>query len=299
MRKSIFFLLFPMALFCSSYTISDEDRGDLNGDGIVDVADVTALIYYVLHHEWPSTDPVEDDVETYEVNGVSFSMVRIEPGGFAMGADVEDSDAYAQEIPPHEVTISRAYYMGRTEVTRELWLAVMGYTPDGQPGNLKRPITQITWSECQTFISRLNEMTGKTFRLPTEAEWEFAARGGNKTMGYRYSGSNDVDEVAWYSINSSDVGQDNPDFGAHPVATKLPNELGLYDMSGNAFEWCQDFYGAYQAEAQTDPLGPATGTRHIYRGGGWGYNAVHCRVTYRNSLPTASSIFCLGMRLAM
>jgi len=301
MRKSLVLRLLPLLLLCCSFQLPDQDlpKGDLNGDGSVDVGDVQALIQYLLSGKWPQPLPVDGDVETIEVNGVSFKMVYVEPGTFTMGAAGDDTVAYAHEKPAHEVTLTTGYYMGQTEVTRELWIAVMGYTPDGHDGDDQLPAMSLAWSECQTFIAKLNELTGRVFRLPTEAEWEFAARGGNKSNGYLYSGSNDVNDVAWYSVNAVDVGEEDPDFGPHPVASKAPNELGLYDMSGNAYEWCQDYYGYYEARPQTDPQGPTDGYRRIFRGGSWIYNAAHSRVTYRNSYPASSAFVCHGMRLAM
>jgi len=274
-------------------------QGDLNSDGMVDVADILSLIHYVLKGEWPPVQPSSvDKLMTVEANGVSFNMVYVEPGSFVMGALDGDPDAFDKEYPSHQVSLS-GFYIAQTEVTQELWQAVMGYPHDIQAADPQCPVDRVAWTECQTFITRLNELTGKTFRLPTEAEWEFAARGGVRGHGYPYSGSAVPDDVAWYSANALDVGEENPDYGIHPVAMKMANKLGLYDMSGNVYEWCQDRYGAYEAAAQTDPTGPVTGTDRVYRGGSWAYDARHCRVTYRNNCPPAFSIFCLGFRLAM
>ena len=223
--------------------------------------------------------------KVYTVNGVSFKMIAVKSGTFQLGSD----DWYDNEKPVHQVTLSD-YYIGETEVTQELWSAVMGSNPSDFTGNMQRPVETVSWNDCQTFISRLNQLTGENFCLPTEAQWEYAARGGNKSKGSIYSGSNEIDEVAWYWDNSS--------FTTHPVKTKAPNELGIYDMSGNVWEWCSDWYGDYSSAAQTDPTGPATGSSHVSRGGSWDYDASYCRVANRISLAPTFSYNFLGLRLA-
>lgn len=200
-------------------------------------------------------------VETFTINGVSFDMVWVDGGTFMMGGAASDPDY--DNKPAHRVTLT-GYYIGKFEVTQELWLAVMDTNPSlfQQDNMMRRPVEQVSWYDCQEFISKLNELTGKCFRLPTEAEWEYAARGGNKSHGYKYAGSNSIDNVAWY--------YDKFDFsGTHTVGTKAPNELGLYDMTGNVFEWCQDWFGDYSDEAQTNPTGPSSGSKRILRGGAW------------------------------
>ena len=172
---------------------------------------------------------VEVNSGRFMVNGVSFEMVRVEGGTFHMGATSEQKDeAWDREKPVHSVTLS-SYYIGKTEVTQALWQAVMGSNPSNFKGS-NLPVECVCWNDCQEFIQKLNSLTGRNFRLPTEAEWEFACRGGNNSRGYKYSGSNNLGSVAWYDDNSG--GQ------THPVATKAPNELGIYDMSGNVWEWC-------------------------------------------------------------
>ncbi|MBR4828792.1 MAG: SUMF1/EgtB/PvdO family nonheme iron enzyme [Muribaculaceae bacterium] len=237
----------------------------------------------------------------YTVNGVSFMMVPVEGGTFTMGVDstaVETGFANDDELPAHEVTLS-PYSIGQTEVTQELWLAVMGSNPSGFDGNLKRPVEQVSWDDCQEFIARLNAITGKKFRLPTEAEWEYAARGGNKSMNYPYAGSESLEDVAWYYGNSYAMGPASPDYGTHVVGTKRGNELGIYDMCGNVFEWCSDWYGAYPEEPQTDPVGPETGVRRVTRGGGWFSVDRDSRVTFRNNDAPTSRSYNLGLRLAL
>jgi len=271
-----------------------QTNADCDKDGFVNIADVTTLIDYLLkgNNLWPW------EYETFTVNGVSFTMVMVEGGTFTMGATEEQGDdAYDWEKPAHEVTLS-SYCIGQTEVTQALWQAVMGYNPsyfssnNGYSTNLLRPVEQVSWNNCQAFITKLNQMTGKTFRLPTEAEWEFAARGGNKSQGFKYAGSNDIDVVAWYWDNSASD-------GSHSVATKAPNELGLYDMSGNVLEWCQDWYGSYTSEAQTNPTGPTSGTNRVHRGGGWDFSAKDCRVSLRTSYAPSGSWRSFGLRLAL
>jgi formylglycine-generating enzyme required for sulfatase activity len=264
-------------------------RGDVNYDGQVSIKDVTCLIDYLLNGTWEDepVNPDEPQTETFTVNGVSFTMVAVEGGTFTMGATAEQGNsAQDNEKPAHEVIIS-SFCIGETEVTQELWQAVMGSNPSSFTGDPQRPVEMVSWINCKTFINRLNQLTGKTFRLPTEAEWEFAARGGNQSQGYIYSGSNTIGDVAWYYQNSS--------YTTHPVATKAPNELGLYDMSGNVTEWCQDWYGSYSSDAQTNPVGPSTGYSRVHRGGIY---ASACRVSYRSYFsPTNTSDFC-GLRLA-
>ena len=278
-----FVLLMAALMVPATATAADHVQGDVNGDGIVGMDDLTALINYLVFGTWPS--------ETFTVNGVSFKMVYVEGGTFTMGATAEQSDeAGISEKPAHQVTLS-SYSIGKTEVTQELWQAVMGSNPSYFTGNLQRPVERVSWNECQEFITQLNQMTGKNFRLPTEAEWEYAARGGNKSQGNKYSDSNTVDDVAWYTSNSNST--------AHPVGEKSSNELGLYDMSGNVWEWCQDWSGSYSNEAQTNPTGPSTGSKRVIRGGCWHNVSWDCRVSYRSSYTPTKSDEYVGLRLAL
>lgn len=242
--------------------------------------------------------PVDESTRSFTVNGVSFKMVRVDGGTFTMGATSEQgSDAYDDEKPAHHVTLS-SYYIGETEVTQELWQAVMGSNPSYFSG-AKKPVEQVSWDDCQKFIRKLNSLTGQNFRLPTEAEWEFAARGGNKSRGYKYAGSNTIDNVAWYYDNSYALGKSSPDYGTHNVATKLPNELVLYDMSGNVWEWCSDLYGSYTSSSQTNPTGPSSGSGRVYRGGGWFIRAGDCRASARSITAPEHRGNYLGLRLAL
>ena len=221
--------------------------------------------------------------QTFTVGGVSFKMIAVEGGTFTMGATAEQgNEAWDDEKPAHQVTLS-SYSIGETEVTQALWVAVMGSNPSRFTGNLQRPVEWVSWDDCQAFITKLNQLTGAKFRLPTEAEWEYAARGGNKSKGYKYAGSNTIGDVAWYDVNAYDGGSGNPNYGTHAVAAKSPNELGLYDMSGNVYEWCQDWFSDsyYSSSPSTNPTGPASGSRRVDRGGSWNDLAESCRVSYR------------------
>lgn len=241
----------------------------------------------------PVTPPVIPPAEagTYTVNGVSFTMIAVEGGTFTMGSPDSDSDAYSDEKPVHKVTLS-SFAIGETEVTQELWQAVMGSNPSNFTGDLQRPVECVSWNDCQTFITKLNELTGATFRLPTEAEWEYAARGGNVSEGYKYSGSNTFGDVAWYYDNSFD--------GTKAVKTKQPNELGIYDMSGNVWEWCADWFDSsyYASSPKNNPTGPSSGSNRVLRGGSWHYYARYCRVACRDYYDPDYGSSSYGLRLA-
>lgn len=227
--------------------------------------------------------------KTFTVGGVSFKMIRVEGGSFMMGSPDNDSGAYDFEKPQHRVTLSD-YYIGETQVTQALWKAVMGDNPSRFKGD-SLPVESVSWIDCQDFIKQLNQKTGKTFRLPTEAEWEYAARGGRKSQGFKYAGSNNLNDVAWYGENDG--------LKTHPVKQKSPNELGLHDMSGNVLEWCQDWYGGYGGSVQTNPTGPSSGSGRVLRGGCWGIDSEFCRVASRNSNSPTGRYNVIGFRLAL
>ena len=259
--------------------------------------------------------PTDFPGQTFTANGVSFKMILVEGGTFTMGATDEDGEE--EEEPTHRVTLS-SYYISETEVTQALWEAVMGTTISQQhekalsnKSNTKdyplynvgdnHPMYYVSWDECQSFIQRLDSLTGRKFHLPTEAEWEFAARGGKRSKNNMYSGGNlyTIRKVMWcesYNKKGELI------TGPHPVKTKAPNELGIYDMSGNVAEWCQDWFGPYTSSSQTNPTGPETGTKRVTRGGDWMTYPHGCRVAFRredvNYEPFYSS-FRIGFRLAL
>lgn len=225
------------------------------------------------------------------VDGVSFNMIRVDGGTFKMGATPEQGYDYDNdERPVHNVTLD-GYYIGETEVTVELWYNVLGLSRPSY--NQKNPVVNISWNELSNFIEKLNAKTGMKFRLLTEAEWEFAARGGNKSQGYKYAGSKYLNGIAWYLGNSGN--------SVHNVATKTPNELGLYDMSGNVWEYCQDYYGSYSSESVTNPKGPGSGitTRRVIRGGSWLYDGRGCRVSDRLDTKPGIESPDIGFRLGL
>ena len=250
------------------------------------------------------------DYETFTVNGVSFNMVRVEGGTFMMG-DSNDS-------PIHQVTLS-SYYIGETEVTQALWEAVMGTNIRQQfnkvdfKGSIwgegpNYPMYYVNREESLSFIKKLNQLTGKSFRLPTEAEWEYAARGGKKSRSYQYAGSNNLDEVAWYKDNSGNrrltgewsyrLLKSNKN-RTHIVKTKQANELGLYDMSGNVWEWCQDWWDDYDSKPVTNPTGPSNGSGATGRGGSWQGRTDHCTVSNRSIIMPEDRFDNGGLRLAL
>ena len=223
--------------------------------------------------------PKEMEVREIRVGNVQFRMMPVAGGVFRMGADEKQGSwAAADEKPLHEVALSD-YYIGQYPVTQGLWREVTGRNPSNNKAGDDYPVEYVSWDDCQEFIKKLNDRTGLEFRLPREAEWEYAARGGRQSRGFLCSGSDNADEVAWHEGNSS--------LGfwkgrrTHPVGQKKPNELGLYDMSGNVWEWCQDWYGPYKDEAQTDPAGPASGRYRVLRGGSSWRSARFCRVSDR------------------
>ena len=281
MKKILFFLSLMMVAF---FTSNAQLKDDVNDDGVVDLSDATTLIDHVLN------GVNNGSTHTFIANNVMFEMVRVEGGTFTMGATAEQaSDAFSDELPTHKVTLS-PFLIGKYEVSQTLWLAVMGENPSVNTG-INLPVDNVTWNECQTFITKLNELTGKNFRLLTEAEWEYAARGGNKSKGYKYSGSNNLGDVAWYIDNSNNT--------SHAMGTKAPNELGIYDMTGNVMEWVSDWKGSYSSGAQTNPTGPDSGTYRVNRGGSYGNVERLSRITNRNSIDPNMSSKTMGLRLCL
>ena len=231
-----------------------------------------------------------DNISIPVKDGISIDMVRVEAGMFTMGATAEMKELYDDERPTHRVTLTNDYYIGKYEVTQALWQTVMGNNPSEFKGD-NLPVEQVKWKDCQKFLSKLNRITGKKFRLPSEAEWEYAARGGNKSRGYQYSGSNNLLDVAWYNDNSGRK--------THAVGTKQANELGIYDMSGNVYEWCQDWFGKYNSSSQVNPTGANSGSDRVFRGGSWVSNAGNCRSSYRDYITLGGRDSYLGLRLVL
>ncbi len=285
--QSIIMLLAVMTLTVEAHAADDVNCvGDVNCDDGVNIADVTTLIDYILSGTWPS-DEQRPETETFTVGGVTFTMVTVEGGTFTM--QTTDSNRYHDYLSnfdrqSHQVTLS-SYCIGQTEVTQALWQAVMGSNPSYFKSDLNRPVEQVSWEKCQEFILRLNEMTGMHFRLPTQAEWEFAAHGGNLCKARQYSGSNNIDDVAWYSSNSGNT--------THAVATKQPNELGIHDMNGNVWEWCLDF------ALIDDGYGSTFTTNRARRGGCWSSTPANCNVLIEGSSAPDDAYYRLGLRLAL
>lgn len=227
--------------------------------------------------------PLQKDPASEKIKS-GLEMVRVEGGTFTMGSNEEDD-----EKPPHRVTLS-TFLIGKYEVTQADWFDIMGNRPSAQKNCDECPVEQVSWDDIQAFFKKLNaKYPGRKYRLPTEAEWEFAARGGTLSQGFRYAGGNDIDEVAWYGENSGKE--------THRVGGKKANELGLHDMSGNVWEWCSDWYGDYPAGAQTNPAGPASGSIRVFRGGSaWG-GAVDCRPARRTGRTPTFRYVALGFRL--
>jgi formylglycine-generating enzyme required for sulfatase activity len=227
-----------------------------------------------------------------DVNGVQFRMKYVEGGTFMMGASGDDSEAAYLERPRHSVTLDN-FYIAETQVTQELWQVVMGSNPSHFKGDIHWPVECVSWNDCQKFIEKLNTITGRTFSLPTEAQWEYAARGGKKSKGYKFSGSNSLGDVAWYGGNSNNT--------TYPVAQKHANELGLYDMTGNVREWCLDWFDSnyYANSPQNNPQGPSSGGSRVLRGGGWGDDPERCRVSCRYDEAPEYPDGDFGLRLSL
>jgi len=239
----------------------------------------------IIWHVLDERERLSGDRIVFEVRAVTKSaadygieMVFVKGGTFTMGCTSEQgSDCYIDEKPTRRVTLSD-YYIGKYEVAQKQWRAVMGASTSlSNPSYFKNcddcPVENVSWNDIQEFIKKLNQLTGKKYRLPTEAEWEYAARGGAQSRGFKYAGSNTIDEVAWYTSNSGSKTQ--------AVGRKKPNELGIYDMSGNVWEWCNDWYGNYGSSDQTNPQGPSSGSDRVLRGGSWRGDSGFCRVTNR------------------
>ena len=222
--------------------------------------------------------------------GLSFELILVEGGEFWMGSPDDDPDAFDPEKPRHLVKLS-SFYMGEFPVTQDLWEAVMGENPSYFKGP-RHPVEKVSWEDAQRFIGMLNKKTKGGYRLPTEAEWEYAARGGKHSEGFRYAGSDKLKEVGWYAENSGSE--------THKVGLKYSNELGLYDMSGNVWEWCQDrWHGDYKGAPADGSAWEGEGGSRVVRGGSWSYDPRLCRVAYRYFLDPALRNGIVGFRLGL
>lgn len=239
--------------------------------------------------QW-SSDDLSDDIKD-AVREIVASMIFVKGGSFTMGSN--NSLSFPDELPTHSVTLSD-YYLAKVTITQKQWTAIMGENSlwsenygkgDNYPANF------ISYGQAKQFIERLNEYSGMQFRMPTEAEWEYAACGGQQSQGFVYSGSNDANKVAWYRDNAGEK--------MHPSAMLSPNELGLFDMSGNLWEWCSDYYGNYTSESATNPTGPETGAKRVVRGGSFTYEMAFSRCKTRNYLPETNQSVAVGLRLAI
>lgn len=274
-----------------------QQKDKVNKSPVANVSETEVIVLDFVSMEQNVEDSVEsvsavfnEQELSFTANGVSFTMKYVAPGQFIMGTT--EPTAYADEKPAHKVYIEDGFYIGETEVTQMLWEAVMGNNPSAFKGG-QRPVEQVSYKDCHNFIERLNELTGNKFRLPTEAEWEFTARGGNMSKNTRYSGSNLLDEVGWYTGNS--------ERHSHRTKEKTANELGVYDMTGNVWEWCYDKYSDkyYSSNDTINPQGPASGDFRVYRGGCWCNDALFSRLTIRGyDSPNYRSPE-VGLRLAL
>jgi formylglycine-generating enzyme required for sulfatase activity len=230
-----------------------------------------------------------EEAKKRAIESLSSSMVFVQGGTFRMGCTQEQQGSCESDETLHSVTVS-SFSIGKYEVTQAQWKLIMGSNPSKFQGD-NLPVENVSWHDAQEFIARLNDTTGKRYRLPTETEWEYAARGGAKSRGYKYSGSHNLNSVAWF--------EDNSGYSTHPVGSKLPNELGIYDMSGNVYEWCSDGYDSYPASAQQDPVGAGSGSYRVIRGGCRGSSATDCRVAYRSFKSPGSRYSLFGFRVVL
>jgi formylglycine-generating enzyme required for sulfatase activity len=249
-----------------------------------------AMFYVDQRYTFEVVMMVACKTKSFTVKGVTFEMIEVEGGTYMMGATKEQEQyAHDNEKPVHEVTVDR-FYIGKYEVTENLWNAVMNGKKPIKGSDGEMPKIGITWNDAQVFIQKLNKITKSKFRLPTEAEWQYAARGGKANNGFVYSGGNNLEMLGWYNGNATKI---------HQVAMAWPNELGLYDMSGNVIEFCSDYYGSYSAEKQVNPKGPATGNKRVVVGGSYSSGSKLCRVSSRIAMAPDKIYGDCGFRLVL
>lgn len=254
------------------------------------VDDVSKSDYIDVDFQETEEDPlIRQNHIDFDIEGVKFRMLRVESGSFFLfPKDVKDRST--DKLTNTRITITKNYYIGETPVTQQLWEKIMGYNPS-RHRNVNNPVEMVSWEECQKFIEKLNKLTTRTFRLPTEAEWAFAANGGNMCSRKNYSGSNCLQEIGWY-IDNTDM--------PHVVKQKQPNELGIYDMCGNVYEWCSDWYGCISANAHLiDPVGPFCGLNKVKRGGSWRCLPIHCNLAHRGQSSPVFKEDNTGFRLVL
>lgn len=289
----LFVLGIFVAVSCGKDPVFEQGDYIYESDDFTKVENINGVIIH-----WAEDMEIREEQKNVIRNLVA-NLVRVEGGTFQMGAqntdalgDNYDAEAQDDEAPVHEVTLG-GYYIGKYEITQREWRAVMGYDldwPEQYGVGERMPAYNVSRADALQFVAKLSAMTGLAFGLPSEAQWEFAARGGNNTRHYRFSGSSSVDDVAWHKGNSQSI--------VHPVGEKQPNELGLYDMSGNLWEWCRDTYGPYPTTTQTDPL-VESGSRYVLRGGAWTYLPSYCRVTCRDAYNGEAKSVSNGVRVVV
>lgn len=301
MRKNIYTIIFTALLIglCMVFSSCSKDPILKQGDYIYENNDLTKVDYVNgIIINWADDIDINEEQKAV-IRNLMDNLVRVEGGSFMMGAqninaqgDCYDEDALDDESPVHQVTLTN-FLIGKYEITQKEWHTIMGYDLDwselyGEGDDF--PAYNVSQTEALQFVERLNAMTRLSFNLPTEAQWEFAAKGGNKSQHYRFSGNNEVDDVAWH--------KNNTEGRLHPVGEKQANELGLYDMSGNLWEWCLDAYGPYPDEPQTEPVSE-NGDKFLIRGGSWTFIPTYCRVTARNSYSGENHSISNGFRIIL
>ena len=278
------------------HVISDVNTSDVNAEmknGKMVVTGGSKPGTYTRKSESQVADIINyEPNRTFKINNAEFKMIKVLGGTFTMGCENPEEGVQNPEIfaPEHQVTLS-TYYIAETEATQGLWMALMDEANPSVFVGFYNPVDNVSWLDCQQFITKLNDKTGEKFSLPTEAQWEFAARGGSQSKGFTYAGSNNIRDVAWFMDNSSGV--------THVVKSKTPNELGIYDMCGNVIEWCLDGNNKYTSESQIDPVAPLNGGNYIMRGGSWKEEAWTCLPYIRWVGFQSNKNYSTGFRLAL